>query len=78
MHDGDFTYAVRSTQIVTPADMWVLDPTTKPTMTLIACHPKHSARQRIVVKGDLVRSVPSASVVSGARDAGQRAARLGV
>jgi sortase (surface protein transpeptidase) len=25
-------------------------------MTLFACHPKHSAAQRIVVKGDLVAS----------------------
>jgi sortase A len=53
---GEFTYAVTSTQIVVPTDMWVVDPTEQPTMTLIACHPKHSARQRIVVKGALVRS----------------------
>jgi sortase A len=78
MLDGDFTYAVTGTQIVLPTDLWVLDQTNQSTMTLIACHPKHSAAQRIVVKGKLVRSVPSPSVVSGAQDAGQRAQRLGV
>jgi sortase A len=59
--DGTFTYAVTGTQIVTPDAMWVIDPTPQPTMTLIACHPKHSARQRIIVTGKLVRSVPNPS-----------------
>ena len=77
-NDGVFTYAVTGTQIVRPTDMWVLDPTPQATMTLIACHPKHSAAQRIVVKGKLVGSVPSPSIVSGARDAARRAQRLGV
>jgi sortase A len=58
---GTFTYAVTGTQIVTPDAMWVIEPTPQPTMTLIACHPKHSARQRIIVKGKLVRSVPNPS-----------------
>ncbi len=53
---GTFTYAVTGTKIVRPTDLWVIDPTPQPTMTLIACHPKHSARQRIVVTGKLVRS----------------------
>jgi sortase A len=78
MADGDFTYAVTGTQIVVPTDMWVLDQAREKTMTLIACHPKHSARQRIVVKGKLVRSVPSPAVVSGAEAAGQRAQHLGI
>jgi sortase A len=78
MPDGDFTYAVASTQIVKPTDMWVIGQSPAKTMTLIACHPKHSAAQRIVVKGNLVRSVPSPPVVSGAKDAGRRAQRLGV
>jgi sortase A len=57
---GTFTYAVTGTQIVVPTDMWVIDQSPQKTMTLVACHPKHSARQRIVVKGNLVRSEPSA------------------
>jgi sortase A len=55
--DGAFTYVVTETLIVLPTDMWVTDPTPTPTVTLIACHPKGSARERIVVKGELVRSV---------------------
>jgi sortase A len=58
MPDADQVYAVRQTIIVKPADMWVVDQTETPTVTLIACHPKHSAAQRIVVKGDLVATVP--------------------
>ena len=46
--------------IVKPTDMWVIDQTETPTVTLIACHPKHSAAQRIVVKGKLVASIPEA------------------
>jgi sortase A len=78
MPDGTFTYAVTGTQIVKPTDMWVLDQTTQPTFTLIACHPKHSAAQRIVVKGKLVASIPSAAAVSGARDVAQRSASVGI
>jgi sortase A len=54
----DDVYVVRQTIIVKPTDMWVVDQTPTATVTLIACHPKHSARERIVVKGDLVASIP--------------------
>ena len=76
--DGTFTYQVTSIQIVKPTDLWVIDQTPDPTMTLIACHPKHSAAQRIVVKGKLISSQPSAAVVSGVRDAATRAQHLGI
>jgi sortase (surface protein transpeptidase) len=36
----------------------VVDQTQERTFTLIACHPKGSAAQRIVVKGDHVATVP--------------------
>jgi len=58
MPDGVYVYQVRETIIVLPTDLWVVDQTETPTFTLIACHPKGSARQRIVVKGDLVASYP--------------------
>ena len=58
MPDGNYVYHVRETLIVAPTDLWVVDQTETPTFTLIACHPKGSARQRIVVKGDLVASYP--------------------
>ena len=48
------TYRVVETLIVTPSDMWIVDPTDTPTLTMFACHPKRSARQRIVVRAELV------------------------
>ena len=56
MPNGVFTYAVTRTIIVKPDDLWVVYPTSTRTMTLFACHPKHSAAERIVVKGKLVNS----------------------
>jgi sortase A len=58
MPGRDCVYAVTGTQIVRPKDIWVTDPTPTPTVTLIACHPKHSAAQRIVVKGKLMGVIP--------------------
>ena len=58
MPDGVFTYSVTRTIIVKPDDIWIVYPTSKPTMTLFACHPKHSAAERIVVKGKLISSRP--------------------
>jgi sortase A len=54
MSYGVFTYAVTSITIVLPDDIGITDPTPTPTITLFACNPKHSAAQRIVVKGKLV------------------------
>ena len=53
----DCVYKVTGTQIVGPNDLFVTDPTPTPTVTLIACHPKHSAAQRIVVKGTLIADI---------------------
>lgn len=48
-----FTYLVRETIIVQPEDVWIVNPTETPTITLFACHPLGSTKQRIVVFGDL-------------------------
>ena len=59
-----FTYTVRRTQIVLPTDTWVLDDVPgrggrpKATVTLTTCHPRYSARQRLIVFGDLTATVP--------------------
>lgn len=58
MPDGTYVYHVREILIVAPTDLWVVDQTDTATFTLVACHPKGSARQRIVAKGDLVASYP--------------------
>src|SRR5205085_4015146 len=53
---GKFTYQVTQTLIVNADETWIADPTDSPTMTIFGCHPKHSAKQRYVVKGALVKS----------------------
>ena len=58
MPGRDCVYKVTGTTIVDPSALSVTDPTVTPTVTLIACNPKHSAAQRIVVKGELIASIP--------------------
>lgn len=47
-------YIVTEIVIVTPRDMWIVEQTDVPMLTLFACHPKRSAQQRIVVRAELV------------------------
>jgi LPXTG-site transpeptidase (sortase) family protein len=58
MPNGKFTYEITSITIVQPEDLGITTPTRQPTITLFACNPKHSAAQRIVVKGKLITSQP--------------------
>ena len=58
MPGRDCVYKVTGTRIVQPTELSVTDPTVQPTVTLIACHPKHSAAQRIVVSGVLIADIP--------------------
>lgn len=51
---GRFAYRVTDTFVVNERDTWIVDPTEHATFTIFACHPKGSARQRYVAKGDLV------------------------
>lgn len=52
------TYRVRDQRVVSPADTWVVDPEPlgrdRPTLTLTTCHPRFSARERLVVWAELV------------------------
>ncbi len=54
-----YTYTVTRTAVVRPTDTQVLDNVRgsngrlKPTITLTTCHPRYSARQRLVVFGEL-------------------------
>ncbi len=57
MTDGrgfDVMYRVSDTYIVDPEDLWITYDGPTPSVTMFACHPKGSARYRIVVKADLV------------------------
>jgi sortase A len=58
MPGKDCVYEIPATKIVLPSALYVTDPTPTPTVTLIACNPKHSAAQRIVVTGKLIAAIP--------------------
>ena len=55
--EGTYTYVVDSTQIVDPDDLWVLDPTPEPSLTLVTCYPftyLGTAPERFIVRARLV------------------------
>jgi sortase A len=52
--EATHTYAVTGTEIVTPDALWIADQGFEHTATTFACHPKGSARYRIVVQWQLV------------------------
>lgn len=59
---GTHIYAVREIRIVKPSDVWVADPREGAWLTLTTCHPKFSARQRLVIGAELVFG-PNAEVI---------------
>jgi sortase A len=57
---GDFRYQVRQTKVVDPNDLWVLDPTDRPTLTLITCYPFNyvgKAHRRFIVRAERATGV---------------------
>ena len=65
-----YTYTVTKTEIVRPTDTQVLDDVEgqdgkpKATITLTTCHPRYSARQRLIVFGDLSFTSPNSGKVA--------------
>jgi len=55
--DGDFVYLVDRSFVVEPTDVWIIDQTTDATLTLFACHPPGSTRERIVVVANYSRQI---------------------
>lgn len=51
---GTHVYAVRETRVVEPTEVSVTNPRDGAWLTLTTCHPKFSARQRLVVFAELV------------------------
>lgn len=51
---GEFAYEVIGTEIVAPDDVSVLEDKGDDRLTLTACHPEFSARQRIIISARLV------------------------
>jgi sortase A len=56
---GEFRYVIDRIDIVSPGQVEVLDPTPEARLTLTTCHPKYTARQRLVVSGVLVGPAPA-------------------
>ena len=57
--EGTFRYRVEGTKVVEPEDVWVLDPTERPALTLVTCYPFTyigSAPQRFIVRAPLQSS----------------------
>jgi sortase A len=65
-----YTYTVTRTAVVRPTDTQVLDNVRGPngelkaTITLTTCHPRYSARQRLIVFGDLSFTSPNTGQVA--------------
>ncbi len=58
-NNGVFTYHVTGSEVVTPKDVHIVTPTPDATITLFACHPPGSARQRYVIRGSFFSSAPA-------------------
>jgi sortase A len=57
---GTFEYTVSSKRTVAPTEVSVIAPTDDARLTLTTCHPRYSARQRLIVVASLV--TPAAQV----------------
>lgn len=56
---GRYTYAVSKPPfITTPFDWTIVEDTKEPVLTLTTCHPKGSAKQRLVIRAKLVKTEP--------------------
>ena len=61
---GTFVYRVERTNVVEPDDVWVLDPTGHPALTLVTCYPFTyigSAPQRFIVRAAMDEAAADAS-----------------
>lgn len=47
-------YRVTGKYIVRPTDLWIIRPTTQPSLTLFTCHPRGSVSKRYAVRATLV------------------------
>ncbi|MGQ0825329.1 MAG: class E sortase [Actinomycetota bacterium] len=69
---GEWKYRVRETPFaVKPSDTYVVAPTYTAELTLTTCHPKNSARERLIVKADLVVDESSPAIAADALVGGE-------
>ncbi|MGD9795002.1 MAG: class E sortase [Acidimicrobiia bacterium] len=60
---GTYLYVVNAEpKIISPSDLSVLNSTKEATLTLTSCHPRYSAKQRIVITATLDTSVSSVPI----------------
>ncbi len=57
---GSYTFKVEEKKVVNPSQVEVLDPTPVAKLTLTTCHPKYSAKQRLVVVAGLAEGQQAA------------------
>lgn len=62
---GVHTYAVRDVFIVQPTDLYVTEPLPGAWLTLTTCHPRFSARERLIVQAELVDGPNAAAILGG-------------
>ncbi len=61
---GVHVYTVRESFVVKPSDVWVTEPKPGAWLTLTTCHPKFSARERLIISAELIEG-PNAAVILG-------------
>lgn len=61
---GVHVYAVRESTVVRPTELWVVGERPGAWLTLTTCHPKYSARQRLIVFAEMVDG-PNAEAIAG-------------
>lgn len=72
--DRIYHYRIKKTSIVGPDDVYVLDPTSEPTMTLVTCYPFEfvgNAPRRFIVHAELIGQEARAERVGEAGRAGR-------
>ena len=60
---GNHVYEVREIRIVEPTDVWVTDNRAGGWLTMTTCHPRFSARQRLVIWAEMVDG-PNAAFIA--------------
>jgi sortase A len=77
---GSFRYSVQSTEVVNPQDTWVLNTSSRPSLTLVTCYPFYfvgAAPKRFVVHSVQTGAFPSRGLTSGGETAAHSAAGAG-
>jgi sortase A len=65
--DGEFVYRVESTEVVSPSDVQVLEPSRENSLTLVTCYPFYyvgAAPMRFIVRAKQIGRLPAQSPVA--------------